>query len=158
MPCDDEFGAHCPSESTSTVGACLRALPPSSVSAGCAEYLAVMEVCSEDLKTNCEGREAGEFTGEAMGCLTEWTSREALSEKCAAAIPAKKEGGAYKRERSEEGERKAARRKRKRDKAANLAKDQSGPERKEGQKKDEKKDEKKDKKKKKRKKNPRGEL
>eukprot|EP00518_Triparma_eleuthera_P002117 CAMPEP_0182465516 /NCGR_PEP_ID=MMETSP1319-20130603/9925_1 /TAXON_ID=172717 /ORGANISM="Bolidomonas pacifica, Strain RCC208" /LENGTH=163 /DNA_ID=CAMNT_0024665289 /DNA_START=72 /DNA_END=560 /DNA_ORIENTATION=- len=120
IPCDSEYGEYCPEMSSYAVGTCIREKAGSGLSAQCAEYLDVMNACQADIDTFCNGLE---FTGEVMGCLTQWTKPADLSAACAAALPeppaAKKP-----REKSEEEKKKAARRRRVRDKAAKMARDQ----------------------------------
>ncbi|GMI40468.1 hypothetical protein TeGR_g10818 [Tetraparma gracilis] len=123
IPCDDEYGRSCPSHSPDTVGSCLSALPPSSLSAACLSYMSTMSSCAPDLSSLCAPRDAGAFTGEALSCLTEWTKPDQLSAECKGALPGPKEEGKP-REKSEAEERKAKRRRRKREAAAKLAKDQ----------------------------------
>ena len=122
IPCDDEYGAHCPEHSPDTVGGCLAALPASDVGASCKEYMAIMAACAGDIETHCVSRSAGAYTGETMGCLTSWTKIEDLTDGCRSSLPVVEEEKP--REKSEAEERKAARRRRKREAAAKLAADQ----------------------------------
>jgi len=119
IPCDSEYGEHCPEHSPNTVGGCLSALGKSSISQPCADYVNIMNECAADIDKFCKDLS---YTGEAMSCLTSWTKLEDLSDSCQAALPAVE--AAKPREKSDKEERKAANRRRKREKAAKLAADQ----------------------------------
>ncbi|GMH73180.1 hypothetical protein TL16_g06116 [Triparma laevis f. inornata] len=67
-----------------------------------------MDACQPDIDTFCKGLE---YTGEVMGCLTEWTKPTDLTEKCAATLPKKAEAP-KKREKTPEEIEKAKKRRR----------------------------------------------
>ena len=79
-----------------------------------------MTGCRPDIDKFCKGLE---YTGEAMGCLTDWTKPGDLTAECGALLPKKVEERKG-RVKSEEEMRKADRRRRTRDRSANLAREQ----------------------------------
>lgn len=87
--CDEEYGKFCPEEMPGkTLVACLakqRAADADSISAGCGEWLKVLEACSTDMEEHCAGNE-----GDAFMCLTEW-KKDSVSDSCKASFPAKPE-------------------------------------------------------------------
>ena len=88
IPCDDQYGMHCPEESGWGVGECLKKLGPESIEGGCSEYIRMMDECRPDIDAHCSGKE---YTSDALVCLTEWIKDVTLSDACVNALPEKKE-------------------------------------------------------------------
>ena len=115
--CDSVYAEHCPEASGSAVVECIGALDQALVSDGCKAYVNMHLMCKEDINRMCPGQE---FTGDLLVCLTEWNRPR--DPRCIAAVPRKQEE--RKREQSSEERRKAEARRRIRNKATKMAKDQ----------------------------------
>ena len=127
LTCDDQVGEHCPESSSWSVGDCLKAVPSySSFPQTCQSYVSVLDACRSDVDARCVGKE---YTGEVMQCLTAWTKPEDLSPACAEGVKAgmDKAGegkGGKKEPLSAEDKKRASDRRKIRDRAANMAKEQ----------------------------------
>ena len=132
IPCDEQYGEHCPSASSWGVGTCLSALGDDVLPADCKNFISVHEACRSDIDTHCTGKE---YTSDLMVCLSEWTKPDSLSEECSAALPKKE---LKERVMTEKEKEKAAMRRKRRNDAANLANKQAGKD-KDSKKKDKKK-------------------
>jgi len=116
IPCDDAYGEHCPDKSGWEVGECLKG---KTISEACESFIAMQEACRVDIDTHCNGKE---FTGDCLSCLNEWTKPELLSPACLAKMPPK----VVKKEKklSKEERKKADARRRIRNKAAKMAREE----------------------------------
>lgn len=114
IPCDSEYGEHCPEESGWSVGDCLKNL--NEVSSACSDFISMTDICKKDIEEFCSGKE---YTGDMLVCLQEWTNPDNLTTECLNALPKKAAQG--ERVKSEKELKKAMERKRMRNKAAKEA-------------------------------------
>eukprot|EP01038_Epipyxis_sp_PR26KG_P009797 gene9797-13179_t len=119
IPCDDIYGQHCPSYSGWEVGDCIKSVIDSgdAVPKDCLAYMEVHKQCRSDIEKHCVGKE---FTSDLLPCLAEWTKPEDLEESCLESLP-KKETKA--RVLSDKEKKKAAERRKIRNKAAKMARE-----------------------------------
>ncbi|GMI04790.1 hypothetical protein TrRE_jg8005 [Triparma retinervis] len=136
IPCDEEYGKHCPDKSSWDVGECIREkVGMDNLSDSCKSYLTAMSVCKDDIAANCANLE---FTGEVIVCMLNWTSPSKVSSGCMEALSVYKEkpqGSGGGEEKSEEDERRAKARRRRRNRAAGMAREQKDREKKKDDKK-----------------------
>jgi hypothetical protein len=116
IPCDSEYGEHCPSEGGWAVGTCLKGIE-GGVSSDCQAFINMQDACKDDIDTHCAGKE---YTGDLLVCLSEWTKPDELTSACLESIPKKEQKA---RVMSDKEKKKAAERRRQRNKAAKYARD-----------------------------------
>lgn len=122
IPCDDEYGANCPEESSWGVGDCLKKLD--SLPESCSAFIKLHDACKSEIETTCDGKE---YTADVVPCLTEW-NQITLSDSCQSALP-QKVSKSDQRESDKIGsdaKRKADKRRRIRNKAAQQAREHTG--------------------------------
>lgn len=117
IPCDDEYGQHCPEASGFDVGDCLKKYD---LAEKCKAYIEIHEACKDDIITHCTGKE---YTGDLLVCLTEWTSQDKISDVCKEKLPKKE--SKEKRELTSEEKKKAEKRRSIRNKAAKMSRKQT---------------------------------
>lgn len=122
IPCDDAYGQYCPEESGIAVGECLQKDQEiyGTLSDECKKYIEIHSICKDDISNHCTGKE---FTDDLLVCLTEWTKPESLSSTCLDTLPKKAEK-TEKRKLSKEEKKKADQRRKIRNKATKMARDQ----------------------------------
>lgn len=120
IPCDEEYGQYCPEEVGYGVATCLKNSDNfENISQACKDYLIIHDVCKADIDTHCPGQE---FTGDLISCLSEWTNPTLVSEACKEHLPKKEVKN--KRKQTKEEKKKADKRRKIRNKATKMARDQ----------------------------------
>jgi len=81
--CTEETTSACPDEAGAQLGLCLQDpeqhQAPTTISSGCSDFIAINQGCEADVEKFCD---EAYYSEDTVLCLTEWTRRDDLSEKC----------------------------------------------------------------------------
>jgi len=96
-PCVNEVASACPDRPGSDVAACLKDSSEhdsaTEISSECTDFIALNKACAADIEAKCDG---ALFSDDTIPCLTQWTEKEDLSERCQKvvswAVPQEEEG------------------------------------------------------------------
>jgi len=82
-PCINEVASACPDRPGADVASCLKDPSehdsPTEISSECTDFMALNKACADDIEKKCDG---GFFSDDTIPCLTQWTEKEDLSERC----------------------------------------------------------------------------